>query len=70
MNADINQMVTNHTISAEIIVEGKTKTRYWTIDSSAAAKAGEERLFDVLPANFLKVKWFVLKDVNFIVEMP
>ena len=70
VNGDIDKMVTKHIIFAKIVVEGKSKTRYRSVNPSTAISAGKKGLFDVLPANFPEVKWFVLKDVNFIIEMP
>jgi hypothetical protein len=70
VNGDIDKMVTKHIIFAKIVVEGKSKTRYRSVNPSTPIIAGEKCLFDGLPANSLKVKWLVLKDVNFIIEMP
>jgi len=66
----IYQMVTKNFVHSEIVIKGKTKTCYWSIDSFAAIKTGKKCLFYIFPVNFFRVQRLVFKDINFIIEVP
>ena len=66
----IDHMVTKNIVFPEKVIESKTQTRYWSINSFTAIKTGKKCLFKVLPAEFVKVYWFVFKDINFVIEVP
>ena len=63
-------MVAEDIILAKVVINSKTKIRYWSIKSFSAITTGKECLLDVLPVKFAKVQGFVLKDIWFVIKMP
>ncbi len=67
VNGDIDKMVTKHIIFAKIVVEGKSKTRYRSVNPLFVLK---KRFPDFLPTDFCEVYCLSIQNVLLVIKMP